>query len=410
MSSHLDALVALDALVDRQLVETLLSSSAQLRVLDYLELESSGADAGGGDVLVVACGQYTATVGEYVACAVRVRPQRPVVLLGPVSGNGYVADAFGRGAEDVVTLPRDAGPAQAAELAPQVVFALEKALARKRGVPLPSGQRVCRLICTLGLKGGSGKTLTVANLAVALADAGQRVAVVDLDLQFGDVGLALGLDPDRTLYDLVRGGGTLDADKLADFMPVHPSGVRALLAPAQPDQAGVVTPGFLGEVYSVLRESSDFVIVDTPPSFTPEVIGAVDVCSDVCIVAMLDSLSLKNTKLGLQTLERMDYDPARVRLVLNRADSKVGISPQDVTAILGRKPAVLVPSDRDVTRSVNQGEPIALANRRSQAARAFHALAGMYIDDSYGAGAPAKRRGRRRLFGQGRGETRNGAA
>jgi pilus assembly protein CpaE len=404
MSGHLNALVALDTLVDRQLVEQLLSSSAQVRVIDYLELDSSsGQDVGSADVLVVACGEYTTAVAEYVAGAAQACPQRPVVLLAPVSGNGHIADAFKRGAEDVLTLPeRGDAAALPAALAPQVVFALEKALARRRGAAVATDRRLGRLICTLGLKGGSGKTLTAANLAVALADAGRRVAVVDLDLQFGDVGLALGLSPERTLYDLVRAGGSLDAGKLADFMPVHRSGVRALLAPARPDQAGVVTVEYLNEVYPVLREASDFVIVDTPPSFTPEVIGAVDACSDVCMVAMLDSLSLKNTKLGLQTLERMDYDPERVRLVLNRADSKVGISPEDVMAIVGRMPSVLVPSDREVTRSVNQGEPIALASRRSQAARAFHALANMYIADEQDAlVAPLAGRRRRRLFGRG---------
>jgi pilus assembly protein CpaE len=396
MNTCLRALVAFDAVVDRQLVETLLSNSAQLRVVEYLRLDPSGGDAGEGDVLVVACGQYTPAVGEYIASAVQARPQRPVVLLGPVGRNGYVSEAFRCGAEDVLTLPSEFDAAHAAELAPQVVFALEKALARRRGAQAATERRLGRLICTLGLKGGSGKTLTAANLAVALADAGRSVAVVDLDLQFGDVGLALGLSPERTLYDLVRAGGSLDAGKLADFMAAHSSGARALLAPARPDQAGVVTPDFLGWVYPILRESHDFTIVDTPPSFTPEVIGAVDACSDVCMVAMLDSLSLKNAKLGLQTLERMDYDPARVRVVLNRADSKVGISPDDVAAILGRAPTVLVPSDRDVTRSINRGEPIALGARRSQAARAFHALAAMYMADE----APAKPR-RKRLFRRG---------
>jgi pilus assembly protein CpaE len=186
------------------------------------------------------------------------------------------------------------------------------------------------------------------------------------------------MSPERTLYDLVRSGGSLDAEKLEDFLTVHPSGIRALLAPARPDQAGVVTSAFLKDVYPLLRATHDFVIIDTPPSFTPEVIGAVDASTEVCMVAMLDSLSLKNSKLGLETLERMDYT-GPVRLVLNRADSNVGISPEDVLAIMGRAPDMLVPSDRNVTRSVNQGEPIALLHRRSEAARSFHALAGMYI-------------------------------
>lgn len=395
MSFQLKALVALDPYVDRGFVETLMSSSARLLVVEYLELSSQGSDGRDGDALVVACGQYTQAVSDYIAHAVSERPQRPVLLLAPVSGNGHVADAIARGAEDVLTLPANGDRPPAAELAPQVVFALEKALARQRSVGALTGQRLGRLICTLGLKGGSGKTLTASNLAVALAMAGRSVAIVDLDLQFGDVGLALGLTPDHTLYDLVRAGGSLDEGKLADFMPAHSSGVRALLAPARPDQAGVVTPTFLEDVYPVLRESHDFTIVDTPPSFTPEVIGAVDACSDVCMVAMLDSLSLKNARLGLQTLERMEYDPQRIRIVLNRADSRVGISFEDVLAVLGAEPVVNVPSDRDVTRSVNRGEPIAQANRRSQAARAFHALAAMYIADEEPADSVRRRR---RLF------------
>src|SRR5205085_11474839 len=203
----------------------------------------------------------------------------------------------------------------------------------------------------------------------------------------------LGMSPERTLYDLVRSGGSMDAEKLSDFLVVHPSGVRVLLAPARPDQAGVVTPEFLKEVYDLLREMHDFVVVDTPPSFTPEVIGAVDSSSEACVVSMLDSPSLKNAKLGLETLELMDY-PGRVRLVLNRADSNVGISADDVVAIIGRRPDVLVPSERRIVKSVNQGEPISLLARRSGAARAFHGLAGLYLADE----APVNgSNGRRRL-------------
>jgi pilus assembly protein CpaE len=278
-------------------------------------------------------------------------------------------------------------------MAHQVAFTLEKAMARRRGERTTAGQKLGRMICVLGLKGGSGKTLTASNLAVSLADAGHSVALVDLDLQFGDVGLTLGMSPERTVYDLVRSGGSMDAEKLEDFLTVHPSGIRALLAPARPDQAGVVTPDFLKDVYPLLRAMHDFVIVDTPPSFTPEVIGAVDASTEVCMVAMLDSLSLKNSKLGLETLERMDYQ-GPVRFVLNRADSNVGISRQDVVAIMGRTPDVLVPSDRNITRALNQGEAIMANQRKSDAARAFRALAQTYIPKDQGGqtGGPRRRR------------------
>jgi pilus assembly protein CpaE len=176
--------------------------------------------------------------------------------------------------------------------------------------------------------------------------------------------------------------------------------VRALLAPARPDQAGAVTVDFMRQVYELLRQTNDFVVIDTPPSFSPEVIAAVDCSTEICVVAMLDSLSLKNTKIGLETLARMEYDERRIRLVLNRADTNVGIGSDDVRAIMGRQPDIHVPSDRNVVRSINEGQPIALKQRRSEAARAFHALARLYVDDlqaARGADVP-KPKSRRRLF------------
>jgi pilus assembly protein CpaE len=398
MNRPVNVYVALDEDAQRPFVETLLTSSARVSVAGYANLDDVSRGPEGGDALVVACAHYTPEIAEYIGRASESRAGRPVVLLAPVNGNGHLADAFGHGVEDIVTLPDSDDLDTAVRLAPDVVFALEKAVARKRGAHVAGARGLGEMIAVLGLKGGSGKTLTCANLAVALADAGQRVSVVDLDLQFGDIGLALGLDPKRTIHDLVRAGGSLDAEKLADFMATHPSGVRALLAPTRPDQAGVVTNEVLREVYRLLRETNDFVIVDTPPSFTPEVIAAVDASTAVCMVAMLDSLSLKNAKLGLETLALMDYDDERVRLVLNRADSKVGISPEDVVAIMGRPPSIPVPSDRDVTRSINEGQPIALSHRRSDAARAFHALAALYLGDRETVTTTPAGRRRRRLF------------
>jgi pilus assembly protein CpaE len=397
MTAAARARVVLDDMVDRAVVENLLTYSPQLHVTDYVSLRTvEGSNGEAGEALIVACAAFTPAVSEYVRAARRLHPQRAVVIVCTSDTNGYVSDAIEAGVDDVVTLPTDGDPRVAQAMSHQVAFTVEKALARRHGERTATAQKLGRMICVLGLKGGSGKTLTASNLAISLAHAGHSVALVDLDLQFGDVGLTLGMSPDRTLYDLVRSGGSLDSEKLEDFLTVHPSGVRALLAPARPDQAGVVTPAFLKDVYPLLRAMHEFVIVDTPPSFTPEVIGAVDASTEVCLVAMLDSLSLKNSKLGLETLELMDY-AGPVRLVLNRADSNVGISREDVVAIIGRAPDMLVPSDRNVTRSVNQGEPIALLHRRSDAARAFHGLAAMYIAEQQPAG-PTTRKRRRSLF------------
>jgi len=390
------ALVVCDDRVDRWIVEALVTSDARLNVEGFADLEGHRPEEdGAGDVVIVACAEFTAEVADYVRNATRRHPGRPLLVLCSQSTNGHLSEVISAGAEDILTLPAQTSPESAKAMSEQLVFAVHKALTRRRGAQAVAAANLAPMICVLGLKGGSGKTLTACNLAVALAGAGASVAIVDLDLQFGDVGLALGMSPQRTVYDLARAGGSLDAEKLEDFLTVHRSGARALLAPARPDQAGVVTSGFLKDVYPLLRQMHDFVIVDTPPSFTPEVIAAVDASSHVCLVAMLDSLSLKNSKLGLETLERMDYGGS-VRIVLNRADSSVGITPTDVVAIVGRAPDVLVPSDRMITKAVNQGEPIVALQRKSQAARSYQELARQYLADKRG--ADADQVGRRKRF------------
>jgi pilus assembly protein CpaE len=113
---------------------------------------------------------------------------------------------------------------------------------------------------------------------------------------------------------------------------------------------------------------------------------------------MLDAFSLKDTKLGLETLELMGYDRESIRLLLNRADTHVGIAESDVKTILGREPDILVPSDRDIPRSVTQGAPIVSAQPNSTAAKAFRSLASLYLDESLNGGAAPAPRARRSLL------------
>jgi pilus assembly protein CpaE len=136
---------------------------------------------------------------------------------------------------------------------------------------------------------------------------------------------------------------------------------------------------FLHELFDILRSRYDFVIADTPPAFSPEVIAAVDTSTHLCVVGMLDALSLKDTKIGFETLKQMGRDPNEATLVLNRADTNVGISPDDVECLLGRRPDVLVPSDISIPRGITQGRTIVEAEPRSGAARAFGELADRYV-------------------------------
>ena len=385
MASRIHALVALDEGVDSQAIQTMLPDNGGIEVVGIINgLDESWRtmQETATDLLIVACAGYSDRALYFIDSAVKQQPDRPVVVLTTGSPNGFVRRVFESGADDILTLP---------EPPERVAFALEKAVARRRGAAIASGIALAPMICVLGPKGGTGKTLVSTNLAVTLALNGGRPVLIDLDLQFGDVGLALGLRPDKTIYDLARSGGSLDEDKLDAYLVRHPSGLRVLLAPTRPDQASAVTVDFLRDVFTTLRSMSDHVIVDTPPGFTPEVIAAIDASSDVCIVGMLDSLSLKNTKLGLETLELMGYNPGQISLVLNRADTRVGITHEDVEAIIGRAPEVFVPSDRQIPISVNEGTPIVIHDERSEAARAFHHLAERYaIEDAVAVAVPTE--------------------
>ena len=374
MADRIQALVALDSGVDSNYVQSLLPSGESFEVVGVINgLDESWRtlQETAPDLLLVVCSGYSDRTLYFIDSAVKQTPDRPIVVLTTGSPNGFVRRVFESGADDILTLP---------DSSDQISFALEKAIARRRGAAVASGIALAPMICVLGPKGGTGKTLISSNLTVALAAAGHKSLLVDLDLQFGDVGLSLGLRPDKTIYDLARSSGSLDSEKLEAYLMRHASGARILLAPTRPDQASVVTVDFLRDLFTTLRTMSDYVIVDTPPGFTPEVIAAIDTSSHVCMVGMLDALSLKNTKLGLETLELMAYNPERIALVLNRADSRVGITGEDVEAIIGRVPDILIPSDRLIPLSVNEGEPIVLAEERSGAARSFRALAEMYIE------------------------------
>jgi pilus assembly protein CpaE len=366
--------VAVDSSIDRSVVQEALPASGEIEILGVINgLEESwnALQEAPIDLVAIACGGQSDRALFFIEGALKQRPDRPIVVLSEGAQNGFVRRIFEAGADDVVTLP---------EAPERVAFAFQKAVARRAGAAAASGIALAPMVCVLGPKGGTGKTLTSSNLAVTLAMGGGRVALVDLDLQFGDIGLALGLAPEKTVYDLAKSGGSMDMEKLETYLTPHVSGVRALLAPTRPDQASFVTTDLMRDAFALLRSNYEYVVVDTPPGLTPEVIASIDISTHICIVGMLDSLSLKNTKLGLETLELMGYDNSRITVLLNRSDSRIGISADDVTTIVGRAPDVLVPSDREIAKSMTDGVPIVIAAERSEAAKAFRALADRYVE------------------------------
>jgi pilus assembly protein CpaE len=256
-----------------------------------------------------------------------------------------------------------------------------------------------KIITVFSSKGGCGKSFIASNLAILLAQrSGKEVAMVDLDLQFGDLAIMLQLFPARTIYDAAQNLDRLDAEAMRGYLTPHRQGVYLLAAPLEPGLSETITAEQVQKIMRMLRQTFQFVIVDSPPSFTDHVLGALDESDECVLVTSMDVPSIKNLKLALQTLELLGFGRDRIRLVLNRADSKVGLRVQEVEKTLGTSVDVAIPSSREVPLSINRGTPLVTEDPKSPVVASITKLV-----DTIGAPAAPKVKptGGRRLFGRG---------
>jgi pilus assembly protein CpaE len=244
-------------------------------------------------------------------------------------------------------------------------------------VPRPARPGDGRVIAVMAGKGGSGKTVVATNLAVALGMRGdtERIAIVDADLQFGDVALLLQIDPVRTLDDLVGRLDSMSDERLDAALLRHESGIRVLPAPILPVKDGDINAKQIVEVVDRLKSMYDYIIVDTGPVFDDGLVTILDYADEVISVVDMDLPSVKNAKVALDRLRQGGFDVERVRLVVNRVNSKARLDLVELERSLGLRVGGSVPSDRLVPQSVNEGIPVLALSPRSKVARAFHALA-----------------------------------
>ena len=328
--------------------------------------EGAGALTGGHLQAVLHATRSSALPVEEIA-AIREYTQAPIVLLASGESSALLEEALDADIADVLLLP---------QLTENVVFAIRKASHTGRrgkdGRPRGGG----RVITVFSPKGGTGKTVTATNLATSFAKhAGKRTLLLDLDLQFGDAAIMLGIEPEKTIQDLVTAPGELDPEKLAGYITRHSSGLDVLPAPIRPEDAELVTEAKLARLMEVAKESYDLIVVDTSPFFHGPMLATLDHTDDLLLVCGLDVPTIKNVRLSLQTLQLLSFPPERVRVVLNRANSNVGMKKGEVEAALEAKIRFEVPSDRAVPLAVNRSNPAVLSDPKSDFGRALREMA-----------------------------------
>jgi pilus assembly protein CpaE len=299
--------------------------------------------------------------------SIREHTRAPVLILASSSSSGLLEQALDADVADVLLLP---------QLVENIVFAIKKAThTTKRHFDTGASGRHGKIVTVFSPKGGTGKTVTATNLATACAKFEKRkTLLLDLDLQFGDAAIMLGVEPEKTVYDLVVAPGELDTEKLAGYTTRHACGLDVLPAPLRPEDAELVTEVKITRLLEVARESFDVIVVDTSPFFHGPMLATLDRTDELLVLCGLDVPTLKNVKLSLHTLDLLSFPGNRIKYVLNRANTKVGMKKSEVEHALGVKIDFEVPSDRAVPLAVNRGVPAVLADAGSDFSRGVRAM------------------------------------
>lgn len=299
-----------------------------------------------------------------------MHPGQRVVGVGPHLSPEQLLAAMRAGVADYLHKPVDEGALRGS------MARVAQALGRGTGKPGARGGS--RLYSFFSPKGGSGSTSVATNVAVVLHRlTGKKTLLVDLDLELGEVALLLGVQPRFNFVDMVKNFHRMDAGLLASYIEQHASGIHLLSAPFHPERAEVVSGDDIRRILHFLKQHYDYVVVDTPGSFSPPTLAAFDQSDLVFVVTNLDLPSLRNIQRGLPMLKRvLPKGDEQIRMVVNRYQSETAISLEDVERTIGLKVFATIANDYEaLIQSINSGKPIVL-NGTSKFTRDVKALGG----------------------------------
>jgi pilus assembly protein CpaE len=312
-------------------------------------------------------------------------PNAAVVMMSVQGESDYLRRSMLAGAREYLVKPFSSDELTASIR--QVYAREQEKLIRQASAPAMSsngtgrdggGDHDGRIVAVFSPKGGVGRTTIAVNMAIAAStELGESVVLMDGSFQFGDVGVLLNLNPkNKSIADLVPELEQGEPESLDTFVINHSAGIRVLLAPPTPEMAELITPTAVKRVLEALRRQHDLVIVDCTSWFNETTLAILDAADVVLTVLSLEITSIKNMRLFLEVAEQLGYDQSKVKLVLNRADSSLGIRVADVENSIGRKVDHTIVSDgRSVVYALNRGVPFFLSNREAQVSQDILRLA-----------------------------------
>lgn len=312
-------------------------------------------------------------------------PYATVVVIGEANDLSVVTGFMQAGADGYL-LNTD-GPEG---LADYLLDTHDQVVSRKRhwsqaGLELVSPRRP-QLVATFSPKGGVGKTTLAVNLAVALeAVTAEQVTLLDMDLEAGDVATVLDLQPRLTTGDWARALAAGEDVDVAAYLTPHSSGIRVLAAPPSPALAESVRPEHVRRAIATAKLGAEFVVADTAPSFTDQVLAVLDEAQSLLLLLTPDVAALKNVRTALDVMADLGYPAAKIHPVMNRHAGDHGLSAQQVEELLGRPVAAVIPNDPTVvTSATNSGKPFVLSHPEAGVSKAVLDLARLIAAESRG--------------------------
>ncbi len=306
----------------------------------------------------------------------QVDPELPIVLVAANPDMTVLRTALRVGYKDVIDAPVDRQKMEA------MLGLIEEEA--ERVVRKEAKTQISRVVTIMSPKGGAGKTVAAANVGLQLAmwSEPNRVVIMDADLQFGDVSIVLQLDPVYTIVDAARELDQLDEDLMRSLLTSHPSGLRVLAAPLEPSLADEVSTQSVVRSIAMLKRMFDYVVIDTAPFLDEPVLSILERSDDVLLVVDMDLPSVKNAKLALDTLKLIKFPFEKIKLVLNRVNSKARLDIGELERSLELDVQAAISSDKLVPRAVNEGEPVVSLYPRSRVAKDLRAVTRLVVDES----------------------------